>query len=273
MYVGPYAGRNNLGRKPFREMLKLETQHVPAIRDERLLISIYRDEFLSGENMETEKLKQLAAERAVEEVESGMIVGLGTGSTIYHALLKLGEKVRSGLDIIGIPTSKQTEEVATQQGISLSTLGEHPVIDLTIDGADEVNPTLDLVKGAGGALVREKIIAYASKRLVIIVDEGKLVEQLGSNFPVPVEIVPFGWGSTQLALNRICRDSTLRPNFVSDNGNYILDCAFDGIPDPVATESIINNLPGVVENGLFINRTDQVIIGTASGVQILKRKK
>ena len=273
MCVGPYAGRNNLGRKPFREMLKLETQHVPAIRDERLLISIYRDESLSGENMETEKLKQLAAERAVEEVESGMIVGLGTGSTIYHALLKLGEKVRSGLDIIGIPTSKQTEEIATQQGISLSTLGEHPVIDLTIDGADEVNPTLDLVKGAGGALVREKIIAHASKRLVIIVDEGKLVEQLGSNFPVPVEVVPFGWGSTQLALNRICRDSTLRPNFVSDNGNYILDCAFDGIPDPVATESIINNLPGVVENGLFINRTDQVIIGTASGVQILKRKK
>ena len=273
MCVGPYAGRNNLGRKPFREMLKLETQHVPAIRDERLLISIYRDESLSGENMETEKLKQLAAERAVEEVESGMIVGLGTGSTIYHALLKLGEKVRSGLDIIGIPTSKQTEEIATQQGISLSTLGEHPVIDLTIDGADEVNPALDLVKGAGGALVREKIIAYASKQLVIIVDEGKLVEQLGSNFPVPVEVVPFGWGSTQLALNRICRDSTLRPNFVSDNGNYILDCAFDGIPDPVATESIINNLPGVVENGLFINRTDQVIIGTASGVQILKRKK
>ena len=273
MCVGPYAGRNNLGRKPFREMLKLETQHVPAIRDERLLISIYRDESLSGENMETEKLKQLAAERAVEEVESGMIVGLGTGSTIYHALLKLGEKVRSGLDIIGIPTSKQTEEIATQQGISLSTLGEHPVIDLTIDGADEVNPALDLVKGAGGALVREKIIAHASKRLVIIVDEGKLVEQLGSNFPVPVEVVPFGWGSTQLALNRICRDSTLRPNFVSDNGNYILDCAFDGIPDPVATESIINNLPGVVENGLFINRTDQVIIGTASGVQILKRKK
>ena len=273
MCVGQYAGRNNLGRKPFRKMLKLETQHVPAIGDERLLISIYRDESLSGENMETEKLKQLAAERAVEEVESGMIVGLGTGSTIYHALLKLGEKVRSGLDIIGIPTSKQTEEIATQQGISLSTLGEHPVIDLTIDGADEVNPALDLVKGAGGALVREKIIAYASKRLVIIVDEGKLVEQLGSNFPVPVEIVPFGWGSTQLALNRICRDSTLRPNFVSDNGNYILDCAFDGIPDPVATESIINNLPGVVENGLFINRTDQVIIGTASGVQILKRKK
>ena len=128
--------------------------------------------------METEKLKQLAAEQAVEEVASGMIIGLGTGSTIYYALLKLGERVRNGLDIIGIPTSKQTEEIATQQGIPLSTLGEHPVIDLTIDGADEVNPTLDLIKGAGGALVREKIIAHASKRLIIIVDEGKLVEQL-----------------------------------------------------------------------------------------------
>lgn len=223
--------------------------------------------------METEKLKQLAAEQAVEEVEPSMIVGLGTGSTIYYALLKLGERVRNGLAIIGIPTSKQTEEIALQQGIPLSTLGEHPVIDLTIDGADEVNPSLDLIKGAGGALVREKIIAHASRRLVIIVDEGKQVEQLGSNFPVPVEVIPFGWGATQLALNRICRESTLRPNFVSDNGNYILDCAFDGIPDPVTTESIINNLPGVVENGLFINRTDRVIIGAASGVRVLKRDK
>ena len=223
--------------------------------------------------MEAEKLKQLAAEQAVEEVASGMIVGLGTGSTIYYALLKLGEKVRNGLDITGIPTSKQTEEIATQQGISLSTLGEHPVIDLTIDGADEVNPTLDLIKGAGGALVREKIIAHASERLIIIVDAGKLVEQLGSNFPVPVEVLPFGWGSTQIALNRICQDSTLRPGFVSDNGNYILDCTFDGIPDPVATELTINNLPGVVENGLFISRTDQVIIGTASGIQVLKRNE
>ena len=221
--------------------------------------------------METEKLKQLAAEQAVEAVASGMVVGLGTGSTIYYALLKLGEKVRNGLDIIGIPTSKQTEEIATQQGIPLSTLGEHPAIDLTIDGADEVNPTLDLIKGAGGALVREKIIAHASKRLVIIVDEGKLVEQLGSNFPVPVEIVPFGWGSTQIALNQICQDSILRRDFVSDNGNYILDCTFDGISDPVATELAINNLPGVVENGLFINRTDQVIIGAASGIQTVKR--
>lgn len=221
--------------------------------------------------METEKLKQLAAEQAVEAVASGMIVGLGTGSTIYYALLKLGEKVRNGLDIIGIPTSKQTEEIATQQGIPLSTLGEHPAIDLTIDGADEVNPTLDLIKGAGGALVREKIIAHASKRLVIIVDEGKLVEQLGSNFPVPVEVVPFGWGSTQIALNQICQDSILRRDFVSDNGNYILDCTFDGISDPVATELAINNLPGVVENGLFINRTDQVIVGAASGIQTVKR--
>ena len=223
--------------------------------------------------METEKLKQLAAEQAVEEVASGMIVGLGTGSTIYYALLKLGEKVRNGLDIIGIPTSKQTEEIAAQQGISLSTLGEQPVIDLTIDGADEVNPTLDLIKGAGGALVREKIIAHASKRLVIIVDEGKLVEQLGSNFPVPVEVLPFGWQSTQIALNRICQGSTLRPDFVSDNGNYILDCTFDGIPDPVATELTINNLPGVVENGLFINRTDRVIVGATSGIQTLKRQE
>ncbi|MCZ6678355.1 MAG: ribose-5-phosphate isomerase RpiA [Candidatus Poribacteria bacterium] len=222
------------------------------------------------------KLKRLAAEHAADEVENEMIVGLGTGSTTYYALLKLGERVRGGLDIIGIPTSQQTAKIATAQGISLSTLREHLEVDVTIDGADEVNPDLDLIKGAGGALVREKIIAYASKRLIIIVDESKLVEDLGSNFSLPVEIVPFGWQATQLALDRICRRSELRyvdkAPFISDNGNYILDCNFDGIPDPAQTERIINNLPGVVENGLFVNRADKVIIGTASGTRIQERR-
>jgi ribose 5-phosphate isomerase A len=226
--------------------------------------------------MDQEKLKQLAAEHAVEEVQSGMIVGLGTGSTTYYALLKLGEMARSGLDIIGIPTSKQTEKIAAEQGIQLSTLGEHPIVDLTIDGADEVNPDLDLIKGRGGALVREKITAHASKHLIIIADESKLVEVLGSNFPLPVEIVPFGWQATQLALNRICRQSTLRlvgdVPFVSDNGNYILDCFFDSIPDPAQTKPTINNIPGIVANGLFVNRADKVIIGATSGIQIKERK-
>ena len=225
--------------------------------------------------MNTEKLKQLSAERAVEVVQSGMIVGLGTGSTISYGLLKLGEMLRNGLDIIGIPTSKQTERIASEQGIPLSTLGKHPVVDLTIDGADEVNPNLDLIKGMGGALLREKIIAHASKRLIIIVDDSKLVEALGTKSPLPVEVLPFGWRATQLVLDQICRQSDLRcvgdVPFVSDNGNYILDCHFDSIPDPAQTELTINNLPGVVENGLFVGRAGRVVIGTASGIQVNER--
>ena len=225
--------------------------------------------------MNTEKLKQLSAEQAVEVVQSGMIVGLGTGSTIHYGLLKLGEMLRNGLDIIGIPTSKQTERIASEQGIPLSTLGKHPVVDLTIDGADEVNPNLDLIKGMGGALLREKIIAHASKRLIIIVDDSKLVEALGTKSPLPVEVLPFGWRATQLVLDQICRQSDLRcvgdVPFVSDNGNYILDCHFDSIPDPAQTELTINNLPGVVENGLFVGRAGRVVIGTASGIQVNER--
>ena len=225
--------------------------------------------------MNTEKLKQLSAERAVEVVQSGMIVGLGTGSTICYGLLKLGEMLRNGLDIIGIPTSKQTERIASEQGIPLSTLGKHPVVDLTIDGADEVNPNLDLIKGMGGALLREKIIAHASKRLIIIVDDSKLVEALGTKSPLPVEVLPFGWRATQLVLDQICRQSDLRcvgdVPFVSDNGNYILDCHFDSIPDPAQTELTINNIPGVVENGLFVGRAGRVVIGTASGIQVNER--
>jgi ribose 5-phosphate isomerase A len=225
--------------------------------------------------MDRERLKQLASEKAVEEVQSGMIVGLGTGSTVYYALLKLGERVRDGLDIVGIPTSAATEEIAAAQGIPLSTLEKHPVIDLTIDGADEVDTNLDLIKGGGGALVREKIIARASKRLIIVVDEGKLSEHLATNFHLPVEVVKFGWQATQRVLNEICGKSILRyadgAPFLSDNGNYILDCHFDGIPHPSETELQLNNIPGSVENGLFVNRADKVVIGTTSGVQTKER--
>ena len=206
--------------------------------------------------MEKERLKELAAEKAVEEVRSGMILGLGTGSTIYYALLKLGQMVKVGLDIIGIPTSEQTSQIAEEQGIRLSTVMENPVIDLTIDGADEVDPSLNLIKGLGGALVREKIIAHASNRLVIVADESKIVDYLGAKVPLPVEVVQFGWESTQMALNQICQRSVLRQvddqTFRSDNGNFILDCYFDQISDPKQIEIRINGIPGVVDNGLFI---------------------
>ena len=225
--------------------------------------------------MEKERLKELAAEKAVEEVQSGMILGLGTGSTIYYALLKLGQMVKLGLDIIGIPTSEQTSQIAEEQGIRLSTVIENPVIDLTIDGADEVDPSLNLIKGLGGALVREKIIAHASNRLVIVADESKIVDYLGAKVPLPVEVVQFGWESTQMALNQICQRSVLRQvddqTFRSDNGNFILDCYFDQISDPKQIEIRINGIPGVVDNGLFVGRADRVIFGTADGIQTQDR--
>ena len=225
--------------------------------------------------MEKERLKELAAEKAVEEVRSGMILGLGTGSTIYYALLKLGQMVKVGLDIIGIPTSEQTSQIAEEQGIRLSTVMENPVIDLTLDGADEVDPSRNLIKGLGGALVREKIIAHASNRLVIVADESKIVDYLGAKVPLPVEVVQFGWESTQMALNQICQRSVLRQvddqTFRSDNGNFILDCYFDQISDPKQIEIRINGIPGVVDNGLFVGRADRVIFGTADGIQTQDR--
>lgn len=228
--------------------------------------------------MDRENQKKIAAEKATERVRSGTVVGLGTGSTVYYALLKLGAMVREGLDIIGIPTSAGTEKIATAQQIPLATLASHPSLDLTIDGADEVDKDLNLIKGGGAALVREKIIANASKEILIVVDESKVSRVLGTTFPLPVEIVRFGWEATQTEVNRICGKSTLRlaPDqdgnqhpLITDNGNYILDCHFDGIPVPEAVELQLNNIPGVVENGIFVNRADKIIIGTPSGIQYM----
>ena len=229
--------------------------------------------------MNTENLKKIAAEKATANVKSGMIVGLGTGSTVYYALLKLGATVREGLDIVGIPTSAGTEEIAIAQQIPLTTLASHPTIDLTIDGADEVDAHLNLIKGGGAALVREKIIANASKRILIVVDESKVSHVLGTTFPLPVEIVKFGWEATQTEVNRICGRSVLRLTspqdgsqqpLITDNGNYILDCHFDGIPEPEQVELQLNNIPGVVENGIFVNRADKIIIGTPSGIRYME---
>lgn len=229
--------------------------------------------------MNTEHQKKIAAEAAVASVESGMVVGLGTGSTVYYALLKLGELVREGLDIIGVPTSAGTEKIASAVQIPLTTLASHRTLDLTIDGADEVDKDLNLIKGGGAALVREKIIANVSKKILIVVDERKVSRILGTTFPLPVEIVRFGWKATQAAVNRICgrstrrltdtKDGTPQP-LTTDNGNYILDCHFAGIPDPKAIEGQLNNIPGVVENGIFVNRADKIIIGTDSGLRYME---
>jgi len=225
-----------------------------------------------------QQLKQAAAESAVALVEDGMILGLGTGSTAKLAVDALGRRVAGGLRVIGIPTSEFTGQQARSLGIPISTLDEHPAIDLTIDGADEVEiGTLNLIKGRGGALLREKIVASAGKRLVIIVDESKLVQQLGSQFALPVELVPFGWPAAARRLEALgakvaLRSGADRKPFVTDGGHYIVDCAFGPIAAPVQLEHELNDIVGVVEHGLFLKMTSQVIVAGRDGVKVLLPK-
>ena len=226
-----------------------------------------------GELLEQEEMKKLAAEKAVEYVEDGMILGLGTGSTVEYALKKLGERVKGGLKVKGIPTSMHTRKLAKDYKIPLTSLEENPEIDLTIDGADEVASNLNLIKGGGGALTKEKIIASNSKKEIIIVDDSKVVKALGIDCPLPVEVVKFGWQSTKKALEKFGCTVELRKimdePFITDNSNYILDCDFEHITEPEQMEKDINNIPGVVENGLFIGLVDEVIVGSKQGIMTL----
>jgi len=216
-----------------------------------------------------EKLKKIAAHQAVSYIEDGMVVGLGTGSTTAYAIEKLGEMVKDGLEIIGIPTSVATENMAKKAGISVSTLNEYPYVDITIDGADQVDSNLNLIKGGGGALLREKMVASCSEKEIIIVDESKIVERF--SFPLPVEVVKFGWKATTKKLANLGFMPSLRENFVTDNGNYILDCKYASIENTKEMEREINSIPGVVENGLFIELATEIIIGTPQGARTIKR--
>lgn len=222
-----------------------------------------------------QQLKQAAAESAVALVEDGMILGLGTGSTAKLAVDALGRRVQSGLRVVGVPTSEFTEQQARSLGIPVSTLDEYPAIDLTIDGADEVElGPLNLIKGRGGALLREKIVASASKRLVIIVDESKLVGRLGSRFALPVELIPFGWRVAARKLEALGAKIALRSGqdgkpYVTDGGHYIVDCAFGPIASPAKLECELNNMVGVVEHGLFLGMATEVIVAGQDGVKVL----
>ena len=220
-------------------------------------------------------LKKIAGEKAVEHIEAGMVVGLGTGSTAYYAIKKIGDEVKEGLEVTCIATSKATEVIAKECGIPLSSLAEHPDVDVTIDGADEVDPNLNLIKGMGGALVREKIIASASKKVVIVADPSKIVDVLGTISPLPVEVIPFGVNFCQKQLQKFgCKVEIRKKNnepFVSDNGNYVVDCFFKKILEPKKLQKEINCIPGVVDNGLFLNMADEVIIGTKDGIKKLVR--
>ena len=229
--------------------------------------------------MSNDDWKRLAAEHAIKFIEPGMKLGLGTGSTAAKFVDLLGEKVKGGLNVICVPTSEATRAQAASLGIKLSTLDDTPFLDLTIDGADEMDGELRLIKGGGGALLREKIVATASGRVIIIADVSKRVETLGA-FALPIEVVPFGLTSTRNMVESLAGDVGCNGHikvrlkadgkpFVTDNGNLILDCAFGVIEDPEALDDALKLIPGVVENGLFLGIADLGIVAGPKGVEVL----
>ncbi len=226
--------------------------------------------------MDRDSLKRAAAQRALQFVENGMILGLGTGSTAGFVVEGLAARVAQGLSVRAIPTSEHTAELARRLGIPLTSFAEHRRIDLAIDGADEVERgSLDLIKGAGGALLREKIVASAAERFVVVIDDAKLVDRLGAHMPVPVEVTQFGWQATAAAIDQLGAHPKLRQAggqpFVTDGGNFILDCRFGPIADARQLERLLNTTVGVVENGLFVGRTSAVIVASERDVEVLTR--
>ena len=221
--------------------------------------------------------KQIAAESAAQLVKDGMVIGLGSGSTAEVAIRIIGEKVKTGLQVMGVATSRKSEEIARALGIRMATLEDYPELDLTIDGADEVElGSLDLIKGRGGALLREKIVASSSRRLIVIVDESKIVKKLGSHGEVPVEIVSFGWQSTAQRLDKLGWKPVLRSEaggapFVTDGGHYILDCSFEEGISIQSKASQLHDTVGVVEHGMFLDMTTEAHVGSATGVGVLRR--
>jgi ribose 5-phosphate isomerase A len=217
-------------------------------------------------------LKQAAALKAVEFVKDGMVVGLGTGSTAKHMVIALGEKVQAGMKLRGVPTSHETAELARKYGITLIETETAWTIDVAIDGADQVDPRFNLIKGGGGALLKEKIVAASAKQFIVLVDHTKRVPVLGHPFPLPIEVVPFGWGSTARAIEALTKSRVvLRQRngvpFNTEAGHLIVDVHLARIDNPHELEIQLNQIPGVVETGLFVGRTDLLIVGTPQGVE------
>jgi ribose 5-phosphate isomerase A len=229
-----------------------------------------------------DELKRQAAARALEHVRDGMKLGLGTGSTAKHFVELLGERVRAGLDVIGVPTSEATLADAARCGIPLTTLDDIDRLDLTVDGADEIDPSLNLIKGAGGALLREKIVAAASDRMIVIADDSKWVEVLG-RFPLPIEVVPFGLAATRRAIGEAIAQSgnsgqmVLRKGrdghvFVTDGGHWIIDAHLGRIADAGRLAGLLTSIPGVVEHGLFIGLASMAILAGSRGIRVVERR-
>lgn len=232
--------------------------------------------------MNADEQKKAAAIRALDFVKPGMKLGLGTGSTAEHFVRALGEKVKQGLDIVGVPTSERTAKLAESLGIPLSNLDDTPHLDVTVDGADELDGELRLIKGGGGALLREKIVATASDRMIVIADASKVVKTLGV-FPLPVEVVPFGAAVTARKIAEVAgalgctgkmsrRADEYGEPFFTDNGNFIYDCDFGTIPDADALAPALNRIPGVVDNGLFTGIATLAIVGMPSGTDIIEKQ-
>jgi ribose 5-phosphate isomerase A len=231
--------------------------------------------------MSLDELKRQAAARALEQVSEGMRLGLGTGSTAKHFVDLLGARVKDGLKVVGVPTSEVTRAQAEQLGIPLTSLDQIDRLDLTVDGADEIDPDLNLIKGGGGALLREKIVAAASDRMIVIADETKWVGRLGK-FPLPVEVIPFGIAATRRAIVQACAktgvsgDIVVRTGsdghaFVTDGGHWILDVHLGQISDPPRLAGLLNAIPGVVEHGLFIGLASVVLLAGASEIRVIER--
>lgn len=220
--------------------------------------------------------KKQVGEKAAEYVKDGMSIGLGSGTTVYWTIKKLAELVKQGMNIKGIPSSRKTERWANEFGVPLTDFSEVQHLDLAIDGADEVDPQFNLIKGGGGSLLREKLVDASTNLLIIVVDDSKIVSELGKR-PLPVEVVPFGWEVTaqRISILGCVPELRIRDNefFVSDNGNYILDCKFDSIPNPESLHYQLKQLLGVVETGLFIGMTHKVIVGEENGIRILDRRQ
>jgi ribose 5-phosphate isomerase A len=241
-----------------------------------------RDRSESGFAVDLDQLKRQAAGRAVEYVRSGMRLGLGTGSTAKHFVELLGERVRDGLDVIGVPTSEATRNDAIRCGIRLTTLDEIDRLDLTVDGADEIDPALNVIKGGGGALLREKIVAAASDRMIVIADDSKWVETLG-RFPLPIEVIPFGLGATRRGIEKafagcgvsgqiVVRKGKDGHVFVTDGGHWIVDAHLGRIPDAPLLAQSLASIPGVVEHGLFIGLASVAMLAGSQGIRVVERR-
>ena len=231
------------------------------------------------ENPDRQRLKKEASLCAVEEIKSGMIIGLGSGTTVRFALEEIGMRIAAGLlrDVTGIPSSRDTENLALHYGIPLTGFDDHAEIDLNIDGADEVDRHLNLIKGGGGALLREKIVAQASRRTLVVVDDSKLSRSLGEKVPVPVEVLPFSWKVEAAFLASLGSRIALRERggtpFITDQGNYIVDCHFNKIKNPRKLALLLSQRAGVMEHGLFVGLASEVIVAGPGGIQRIKRSK